>query len=75
MLMSFAEFEREMIAGRIRDKIRATRRQGMWTGSVPPMGYEARGQQLLVNEDEARVVRHIFDRFVGMMATVRGGVR
>lgn len=65
-LMTFAQFERENTGERIRDKIRATRRQGMWTGSVPPMGYEARGQQLLVNEDEARVVRHIFERFVAV---------
>ncbi|MBX3679411.1 recombinase family protein [Cognatazoarcus halotolerans] len=63
-LISFAQFERENTGERIRDKARATRRQGMWTGSVPPMGYDADGQRLRVNEDEARVVRNIFERFV-----------
>jgi DNA invertase Pin-like site-specific DNA recombinase len=65
-LMTFAQFERENTGERIRDKIRATRRQGMWTGSVPPVDYEARGQRLLVNEEEARAVRHIFERFVAL---------
>ena len=65
-LMTFAQFERENTGERIRDKIRATRRQGMWTGSVPPMGYEARGQRLLVKDEEARAVRHIFERFVAL---------
>ncbi|MBL8376159.1 recombinase family protein [Accumulibacter sp.] len=65
-LMTFAQFERENTGERICDKIRATRRQGMWTDSVPPMGYEARGQRLLVNDVEARVVRHIFERFVAL---------
>ena len=65
-LMTFAQFERENSGERIRDKIRATRRQGLWAGSVPPMGYEVRGQQLRVIEDEARLVRHIFERFVAL---------
>ena len=66
-LMTFAQFERENTGERIRDKVRATRRQGMWTGSVPPMGYEVRGQRLVVNEEEAWVVvRHVFERFVAL---------
>jgi DNA invertase Pin-like site-specific DNA recombinase len=63
-LMSFAQFERELIGERLRDKIAATRRKGLWIGSIPPLGYELRGQHLVINQKEARVVRRIFQRFV-----------
>ena len=60
MLMSFAEFEREMIAERTRDKIAAARRRGKWTGGVAPLGYRIEASKLVVVEPEARVVREVF---------------
>ncbi len=64
MLMSFAEFEREMISERTRDKICAARRKGKWTGGTVPFGYDAVGGKLHVNELESVVVREIFDSYV-----------
>jgi DNA invertase Pin-like site-specific DNA recombinase len=60
MLMSFAEFEREMIAERTRDKIAAARRKGKWTGGSVPLGYTVEDKRLVVNELEAVTVREIF---------------
>jgi site-specific DNA recombinase len=62
VLLSFAQFEREIIAERTRDKIVATRRKGKWTGGTPLLGYdlEPRGGRLIVNEEEAVPVRAIF---------------
>jgi DNA invertase Pin-like site-specific DNA recombinase len=60
MLMSFAEFEREMIAERTRDKIAAARRRGKWTGGIAPLGYRIEASKLVVVESDARVVREIF---------------
>ena len=64
MMMSFAEFEREMIAERTRDKIRATRRKGRWTGGPPPLGYDLVAGRLVVNEVEAVAVREIFTLYL-----------
>ena len=65
MVMSFAEFEREMISERTRDKVNAARRRGKWTGGVPPLGYDVvhGGGKLAVNEDEAEQVRAIFQLY------------
>lgn len=60
MLMSFAEFEREMIAERTRDKVAAARRKGKWTGGYAPLGYDVKDKRLVVNEYEAVVVRESF---------------
>jgi DNA invertase Pin-like site-specific DNA recombinase len=60
MLMSFAEFEREMIGERTRDKIAAARRKGKWTGGAIPLGYTVREKRLIVNEAESVLVREIF---------------
>jgi site-specific DNA recombinase len=60
VLMSFAEFEREMIAERTRDKIAASRRKGKWTGGAVPLGYDIVGGKLMPNELEAVVVREVF---------------
>jgi site-specific DNA recombinase len=65
-LMSFAQFEREATGERIRDKMRATRRQGLWSGNITPLGYAAQGQRLEIIEQEAQQVRHIFERFVAL---------
>ena len=64
ILLSFAQFEREVTGERIRDKIAASKRKGMWMGGVPPLGYDVENRRLVVNEREAKIVRHIFQRFV-----------
>jgi site-specific DNA recombinase len=76
VLLSFAQFEREIIAERTRDKISAARRKGKWTGGSPVLGYDVdpRGGRLVVNEDEAARVRAIFDLYLehhSIMAVVR----
>lgn len=65
MLLSFAQFERELIAERTRDKIALSRQRGRWTGGRPVLGYDiAAGTRLVVNAAEAEVVRWIFSRYV-----------
>jgi len=60
VLLSFAQFEREVTGERIRDKIAAAKRKGMWMGGVPSIGYDVVNRQLVINEAEAAVVRRIF---------------
>jgi hypothetical protein len=64
ILLSFAQFEREIASERIREKILASRRRGLWTGGNPPLGYDAKGGALVINEEESERVRHIFRRYV-----------
>jgi hypothetical protein len=64
ILLSFAQFEREVIGERIRDKFAASRRKGMWMGGCPPLGYDVVDRKLVVNESEAELVRCIFARFL-----------
>jgi DNA invertase Pin-like site-specific DNA recombinase len=64
ILLSFAQFEREVIGERIRDKFAASRRKGMWMGGIPPLGYDVADRKLVVNEAEAELVRLIFNRFL-----------
>src|SRR5262249_5433939 len=63
VLLSFAQFEREVIGERIRDKIAASKRKGMWMGGVPPLGYRARNGKLIIVDSEAEIVRCIFRRY------------
>jgi hypothetical protein len=63
ILLSFAQFEREVIGERIRDKFAASRKRGMWMGGWPPLGYQVANRRLIVVEHEAALVRRIFDRF------------
>lgn len=63
-LLSFAQLEREVTDERIRDKIAASKRKGMWMGGVPPLGYDVENRRLVPNEREAKLIRHIFQRFV-----------
>jgi DNA invertase Pin-like site-specific DNA recombinase len=63
ILLSFAQFEREVIGERIRDKFAASRKKGMWMGGWPPLGYEVANRRLIVVDREAALVRRIFDRF------------
>jgi DNA invertase Pin-like site-specific DNA recombinase len=64
ILLSFAQFEREVTAERIRDKIRASRQKGMFMGGNVPLGYVVKDRKLVVSEPEAATVRSIFERFV-----------
>ena len=64
VLLSFAQFEREIAGERIRDKIKASRQKGMWMGGSVPLGYEVKNRALVVNETEATKVRLIFRRYV-----------
>ena len=64
MLLSFAQFEREVSAERVRDKIAASKAKGLWMGGTPPIGYDANERQLIVNEGEAQLVRLIFQKYI-----------
>ena len=64
VLLSFAQFEREVTGERIRDEIAASKRKGMWMGGIAPLGYEVRERKLVVNEPEAQRVRHIYRRYL-----------
>jgi hypothetical protein len=61
--LSFAQFEREVIGERIRDKIAASKRKGMWMGGVPPLGYRVQDRKLIIVDSEAKIVRSIFRRY------------
>lgn len=63
VLLSFAQFEREVTGERIRDKIAASKKKGMWMGGPVPLGYEVKDRKLVINEKEAATVRHIFSRY------------
>ena len=63
VLLSFAQFEREVIAERIRDKIAASKRKGMWMGGLPPLGYRAQHRKLIIVDSEAETVRFVFRHY------------
>src|SRR5438093_10990712 len=73
VLLSFAQFEREVTGERIRDKIAASKQKGMWMGGWVPIGYDRKDRTLTINETEAVTVRTIFDLFVKLknVQTVR----
>ncbi|MET0116937.1 MAG: recombinase family protein, partial [Sedimenticola sp.] len=64
VLLSFAQFEREVTGERIRDKIAASKKKGMWMGGIVPLGYDNRDRTLVVNETEAALVSHIYRRYL-----------
>ena len=64
ILLSFAQFEREVTAERIRDKVKASRMKGIFMGGNPPYGYKPKDRKLVIDEEEARHVRWIFSRFL-----------
>ncbi len=70
MLLSFAQFEREVTGERIRDKIAASKRKGMWMGGVVPLGYDVIDRKLIINETEAETVRTLFRLYL-QQANVR----
>ena len=65
VLLSFAQFEREVTSERIRDKIAASKRKGLWVGGMAPLGYETKDRKIVVDEEEAERVRTIFRRYLG----------
>ncbi len=69
VLLSFAQFEREVTGERIRDKIAASKKKGMWMGGNPPLGYDVRDRALVINQAEADQVRHIMTRYVALGST------
>lgn len=64
VLLSFAQFEREVTAERIRDKVAASKRKGMWMGGAVPMGYDVKDKALIVNQGEAKAIRTIFAEYL-----------
>src|SRR3954469_16073973 len=64
VLLSFAQFEREVTSERIRDKIAASKRKGLWVGGMAPLGYRVEGKKLLAHPTEAEQVRTIFSRYL-----------
>jgi DNA invertase Pin-like site-specific DNA recombinase len=64
VLLSFAQFEREVTAERIRDKIAASKKKGMWMGGNVPLGYQVENRKLLIQEEEAATVRFLFSRYL-----------
>ncbi len=77
ILLSFAQFEREVIGERIRDKFAASRKKGMWMGGFVPLGYDVKDRKLVVNKAEAATVRMIFERFtrIGSATTLVRSLR
>ncbi len=73
VLLSFAQFERELAGERIRDKFTASRRKGMWMGGTIPLGYDVKDRKLVINADEADRVRVIFEQYlaVGCVSKLR----
>src|SRR5271169_6240020 len=63
VLLSFAQFERKVTGERIRDKIAASKKKGMWMGGVPPLGYRVQDRKLVIVDSEAEIVRSIFRRY------------
>jgi DNA invertase Pin-like site-specific DNA recombinase len=73
MLLSFAQFEREITGERIRDKIAASKKRGLWMGGLPPLGYDVNDKKLVVNAPEAETVRTIYRRYaeLGSVRTLK----
>jgi len=71
MLLSFAQFEREVTGERIRDKIAASKARGLWMGGRPPLGYDAEDHRLKINEVEAEQVRLVFRRYLELRSVVK----
>jgi site-specific DNA recombinase len=71
ILLSFAQFERELTGERIRDKFAASRKKGMWMGGWAPLGYDIRDRKLVINAPEAAHVRFIFERFARLRSVTK----
>ena len=71
ILLSFAQFEREVTGERIRDKITASKKKGLWMGGIPPLGYDVKNRHLIINPTEASLIQRIFTRFTDIQSTTR----
>ena len=71
VLLSFAQFEREVTAERIRDKIAASKKKGIWMGGPPPLGYDVMNKKLVPNEREAETVRWLFTKFIELKSVTK----
>ena len=71
VLLSFAQFERELASERVRDKVAASRKRGKWTGGSVPLGYDAKDKKLVVNTAEAETVRTVFRRYLELKSFSR----
>ena len=71
VLLSFAQFEREVTGERIRDKIAASKKKGMWMGGIVPLGYKVVDRKLLIEESEAVTVRKVFREFLRLGSVLR----
>src|ERR1700744_264569 len=70
VLLSFAQFEREVTGERIRDKVAASKKKGIWMGGVVPLGYRVQDRKLIVDRQEATTVRMIFERYLTLGALI-----
>lgn len=70
VLLSFAQFEREVITERIRDKVTASKKKGMWMGGILPLGYNSHNKKLVINEEEATVVRLAFEKYLVLRSEI-----
>lgn len=64
VMLSFAQYERELTGERIRDKIDASKKRGMWMGGTIPLGYDAKDGKLTINQDEVTIIKNLFDIFI-----------
>ncbi len=71
VLLSFAQFERELSSERVRDKVAASRRKGKWTGGTVPLGYDLINKKLVINRSEAETVRTIFESYLKLRSFAR----
>ena len=71
VLLSFAQFERELSSERVRDKVAASRKKGKWTGGSVPLGYDSKDKKLIVNQADAKTVRMIFNRYLALKSLQR----
>ena len=75
VLLSFAQFERELASERVRDKVAASRKKGKWTGGTVPLGYDAKDKKLVINKSEAQTVRTIFQLYLELAIVRQAGRR
>ena len=70
MLLSFAQFEREVSSERVRDKLYASKAKGMWIGGMPTLGYNLEDKKLVINPTEAETVKHLFEKYLELESVV-----
>ncbi|MDE1901042.1 MAG: recombinase family protein [Alphaproteobacteria bacterium] len=71
ILLSFAQFERELTGERIRDKVAASKKKGMWMGGCPPLGYDVADRKLIINPKETKIVQFVFQRFIELRSVTQ----